>query len=651
MSSGRCRRRAARRLWLANVALATLIGLAYLSHVPPRASGATLLFAPIALASTMALLSLVPGLVLQAVAGLPWARTGAALQALAWSFFQLVLFADTRIYGIFRFHFNGMVWNLLTTPGAEDSVAIGARTWTLVGAAVSALALAQFLAARAWDRAGASRAEPVRRSRFPRPVPAMALALGLCVVTDKAVFAWSDLAGHRGIQSMSSLFPGYVRLTIRRFARTRLGQSIAHGGLDSTEGGVLDYPLEPIALPADGPRPNVLLIVIDSLRSDMLAAATMPRVFEVSRAARRFDDHLAAGNQTRHGVFGMLYGLPGSYWTPMLNERRSPVLLDALEAAGYDLRAFASASLASPELRSTCFAGLCREGSTARPGPVLAMDTDMPGRRPDWRIEDSLLHDSPGGRDTLTGERVAAWLREQGARRGQPFFAFVFLDAPHQVYSYPPEHEVFTPAATEIDYVSLAGRLDDATTRRLFNRYRNAVHYADAVTGAILDALEAARLSDATLVIVTGDHGEEFGENGFWGHMSNFCEEQVRVPLVMRGPGVAPGVESRPTSQMDLPATILEACGLPAASRSSWTVGESLLSPLPARRRIVAGWDRFALWTPGGIIWIPFAGRLGGSEVRDHDWIRLDEDDEDRVIEENADAIGALARDCGRFFR
>lgn len=641
------RRRSARRLWLLNVLLACLVGSAWLSHLPERASAVSLVFAPVALVSTLSLVSLAPGLALQLAAGIPWLRAAAALQGLAWSLFQLLVFADTRVYGMFRIHLNGMVWSLMTTPGTEDSVAIGRSTWLTLGLCVALVALAQAALFVRWSRPPAA---PQRAPWWRRRAVLAALLLGAVVVADKSVFAWSDLRGHRGIQSVSSLFPAYARLTVRRFARTQLGQSIAHGGLEGTEGGLLRYPLEPIALPAEGPRPNVVMIVVDSLRHDMLAPATMPFTSRLAETSRRFDDHLATGNGTRYGVFGMLYGLHGSYWKPMLDERRSPVLLDALEAAGYELRAFSSTSLGSPELRSTCFAGLCRKGSTAKPGLASTMESDEDFERHDERIEDALLHHSPHGRDTLTAERAAAWIGERANDEPRrPFFAFVFFDAPHQVYAYPPEHEVFTPAAEEIDYLALSSRLDPETTRLLFNRYKNAVHYADAMVARVVEGLDAAGLADSTWVMVTGDHGEEFGENGFWGHVSNFCAEQVKVPFVLRGPGIEPGVETRPTSHADIPATILEHAGLDPSLRARWTMGMNLLSPPESRRRVLAGWDRLAVWVPEGILTIPLAGIRGTVEVRDMKWQELADDEQDRAIAAHADLLVEIARDCGRF--
>ena len=276
-------------------------------------------------------------------------------------------------------------------------------------------------------------------------------------------------------------------------------------------------------LAEDAPRPNVLVVVIDSLRADMLAPEIMPHLSEFARGARTFRDHVSSGNATRFGLFGLIYGLHGSYWTPMCDEHRSPVLVDALLARGYEVRVLTSASMTFPEFRSNAW--------------VRVEDT----------VEDRLPSTRPGGRDDGTVERFEQWLGERDASR--PFFAFLLLDAPHQAYAFPEDCAVFRPYTDEIAYSQIDSDATPEERAALFNRYKNAVHYADQCTGRILDALGQRGLAQDTLIAVTGDHGEEFCESGVWGHTSNFTRAQTHVPFVLAGPHIPPGEETRPTSR------------------------------------------------------------------------------------------------------
>ena len=87
-----------------------------------------------------------------------------------------------------------------------------------------------------------------------------------------------------------------------------------------------------------------------------------------------------------------------------------------------------------------------------------------------------------------------------------------------------------------------------------------------------------------SLHIFTSDHGEAFGEHGIMGHSKGAWDEVLRIPLVLRGPGVAPGVHAEPASLADLPRTLCALLDLPPLP--GW-VGASLLDA-PSERTIYA---------------------------------------------------------------
>jgi arylsulfatase A-like enzyme len=94
--------------------------------------------------------------------------------------------------------------------------------------------------------------------------------------------------------------------------------------------------------------------------------------------------------------------------------------------------------------------------------------------------------------------------------------------------------------------------------------YVERLAVADAAVGAFLAALDAAGHRDDTLVVLTSDHGEAFGEHGAMGHGFNLHEEVLRVPLILRGPGVPAGrTDPTPVSTTDLAPTLLTAAGVP----------------------------------------------------------------------------------------
>jgi arylsulfatase A-like enzyme len=98
----------------------------------------------------------------------------------------------------------------------------------------------------------------------------------------------------------------------------------------------------------------------------------------------------------------------------------------------------------------------------------------------------------------------------------------------------------------------------------------------------VLDALEKSLVYDRTAIIVTSDHGEAFGEHGMIRHGFELWEELVRVPLIVRVPGVSPRHVQARRSAIDLAPTILDLCGVapPAPSTTDFLSGSSLVPDL-----------------------------------------------------------------------
>jgi uncharacterized protein len=610
--------------WIANSLVGAAIGTAWLSGLPVAATPRSLVFVVAALVSNTAMLAVLPGLLVLLLALLlPAGRVLAIAQGLVWAVFQLLLFADTRIWRLFRYHFNGMVWNVMTTPGSEDAVELGPKAWVLAAAGLLAVLAAM---AFAWSRWWL----PAHSSRPPRGKVALrgALLVFALVLLDKGLYAWADIVRDRSVTGLARAFPQYQRLTVQKLATKLFNARLEDrpSVVMAAEARMLRYPIEAPAIDPGGPRPNVLVVVIDSLRADMLAPETMPRTTAFCARARRFDDHLSGGNATRFGVFSLLYGIHGTYWMPVVEEHTPPVLVTKLQELGYDLRVLSTASLTFPEFRSTAF---------------VTMED---------KVEDKFPFARKPDRDARIASRFDEWLGErEAAGERAPFFCFALVDAPHGNYEWPAEETVFRPHAARVDYLEMASSPSTERVAEVFNSYRNAVHFGDLVAGRMIDALERRKLLEDTIVVITGDHGEEFFEHGFFGHTSNYTATQTHVPFVMGGPGIPPGVESRPTCHVDLAPTLLEICGADPRSRAKWSQGESLLAPPERRDRIFGGWEEAAIRVPGGILRVPLEGARGFVEAFDENWNRLDDDDV--VVASSGPAIAKLAQECRRFLR
>lgn len=615
--------------WLANALAGSLIGILYMGEVFDGASLGVRLYAYAALVSSVATIFAVPALALTLLSlVLPKPRWIGVIQSVTWTAALIALFVDTRVYGIFRYHLNGMVWNLITTPGGQETVDIGASTFLVLALAALVVFALEIVAWRSWFAGAIASTNESARSRRAKIAKWGFVLLIAIVVGEKATYAYADFRRDREITARSSVFPLYQRLTLNRLFSKVLGVDYGSRAKVDVSGAsfLLHYPIETPRIDRQGARPNILIVVLDSLRSDMLAESTMPRIHAWSKTARVFADHASGGNATRFGVFSLVYGIHGTYWMPVYEEKKPPVLVTTLQSLGYDMRVLSAAGMTYPEFRSTAW---------------VTMED---------KVEDNLPAEKKYERDRLVASHFDAWLAERDARHeAAPFFCFALLDSPHQTYTWPPEDTVFSPSVDRVDYLKAASRPSDPDIAAVVNSYKNAVHFADGVAADMIESLRRRGALENTIVVVTGDHGEEFWENGFFGHTSNFTREQVHVTFAMSGPGIPAGVETRPTSHVDLAPTLLELLGADPAQRAQWSQGENLMAPPATRERIVAGWQEVAVWVDGGILHVPLEGHKGLVDAYTWQW-KLHPDG-DRFIAAHARAIADLAAQCRRFLR
>jgi arylsulfatase A-like enzyme len=159
---------------------------------------------------------------------------------------------------------------------------------------------------------------------------------------------------------------------------------------------------------------------------------------------------------------------------------------------------------------------------------------------------------SPGfARETFAGAQ--RWLAGTGDR---PFFLFLHTYQVHDPYVPPEAYASLFAGDGQSDHYkdALRTQLDD---------YDREIRYTDDLLAGLLDALEAKHLERRTILVVTSDHGEGFGEHYWTRHGIDAHDEAILVPLVIRAPGrIAPGrVVEEPVGLMDLMPTLLELAG------------------------------------------------------------------------------------------
>ncbi len=517
------------------------------------------LFAHLALLSQIAVATLAVGLVLLLVGGVGGWRWLAVLAPAVATLLNLYVYVDRSVFAFYRFHLAWLELQALAMPGGLAALRVEPSAPLLFAAVVALLFLAELLAFRLLRRRCAARV--VEGAGVRRRWLAFAGVVGLLAVSDHVLYAASDLADARDVLRGARLVPFYQPFTIERLVR-RHGETVAVASESSA--GLPHYPQAPLRFAETARRPNVLWVVIDSWRADALSAENTPRIWNLAERSQVFDEHMSGGNSTQFGTFSMFYGLWASAEPTFAAEHRGPVLFDALKERGYRIEVLSSLELSLADFRRGLFVGV-QDDVVALPGPRAA------------------------DRDRQIRERFEAQLPERPD--APPFFAVAIMQSTHSGYDFDEADAPYRPYAPWVGFRGLgAGELQ----LHVYNRYRNAVHYADRLVGEMVDALERRGLLDDTIVLVTGDHGEEFDEHGYWGHNGAFTPEQVHVPLVLFVPGLAGRHRQGLTSHLDLPATVLGLLGV-TNGPSDYSLGRSLLGVQADPYAIACSADECAL--------------------------------------------------------
>ncbi|WP_161802491.1 sulfatase-like hydrolase/transferase [Stenotrophomonas maltophilia] len=534
-----------------------------------------------------ALLCCLPGWFCLAVA--PLRRAAGPLTVMMASAWLALVLVDARVYQLFGFHLNALVLALLLQGGLLQQLGMTSEAYAAAAAGIGVVvALAGGLLR------GLS-------SEWARPWllrPRWLLGLLPMVLLTQGMAIWHDARKRSdalaSLQAVPWLPTATARRTMEKWGLATTAGAMLQPGPVAEHGSALSYPRTALRCQADAPM-SILMLVVDSLRHDMLTPAQMPNVSRFATQAWQAQQHYSTGNNTMHGMFGLFYGLPALHTNTMIHHRRGPELLRQLDARGYQFHLYGGASLQGARMDRAVFV---ESDAVLRTAP-----DDVQQDRRDRHVIDRLRND----------------LRLQDPQR--PFLGFALLDSAHTPYAVPAEAERrFLPQSTSGDHLKVGRHMDPMP---LFNRYRNAVLKADVLIGDVLQTLQESGLAERTVVIVTSDHGESFNDLGQndWGHNSNFSDHQLRVPMLIRWPGHAPALETAVTSHMDLAPTLLRhllGCDNDVGDHSA---GLDLYSRLPPQRPLlVESWTSRAVRVGTSTLLLkPY-----GIEARDTDYRRVD---------------------------
>ena len=299
-------------------------------------------------------------------------------------------------------------------------------------------------------------------------------------------------------------------------------------------------------------RYNVLWVIIDAVRADHTSVLgygrrTTPYMEGLAREALLFTRAYSQSSATMLSIPSMLTGRdPGRMTWVEAREKLQPAaehvtLAERLGGEGY------------------------RTGMVA----TRYFSERLPGLLQGYERVAFAKHDRVEG--TASAAMLALSFLEDGPEPpggGSPFFLTLYLGAPH--YPYVPHEEGYP------DFGSSPGAI-----------YDQEIAYSDRYMGMVLDYLRLTPpLWDDTIVVVTADHGEEFGEHGGKEHAHTCYRESVHVPLLVRVPGLPPRRVDTQVALTDIAPTLVELLGVKRPAEGDLD-GHSLLLSALAPERLV----------------------------------------------------------------
>lgn len=308
--------------------------------------------------------------------------------------------------------------------------------------------------------------------------------------------------------------------------------------------------------PVARPPANILLVTIDTLRADRLGRGFTPTLDRLASQALRFSESRSVVPLTLPAHASIMTGqLPPAHGIRLngavtLGDR--PTLASRLKKAGYQTRAVVGAFVL--DRRFGLDAGFDEYDDR------IARDPDAMDRLQADRAANEVV------------DRAIALLGRTPTER--PWLLWVHVYDPHAPY---------TPPA-------------DALARAAGDEYNGEIAFVDAELTRLFAAVDARPDAANTATIVMGDHGESLREHGEPSHGMLVFEPALRVPLLIKAPGIAPAHRTDPASSVDVLPTALAAAGQPATGMA----GHSLLAaPEPDRESYAeTQYPTVAAWAP-----------------------------------------------------
>ncbi len=322
---------------------------------------------------------------------------------------------------------------------------------------------------------------------------------------------------------------------------------------------------------ANSEKPNVIVIVVDTLRADHLSAYgyqrdTSPFIDNLAREGVLFEHAISASSWTQPSHASML---TGRYTYEHKAENRPldgtyPTIGEALQKDGYRTGAFSGNTLFFTR-RQGFGRGFLHFEDNYQSVPDMFLNSSMTGFLFDfYGLRKVLKYEGVPTRRTAENinQSVLTWIDQD---KDKNFLVFINYFDVHDPYT-PPEPYRSKYSAEQAPGGLINGFVDryrpDLTPEQLqseMDAYDGSISYVDDQIKYLFNELDKRGLMENTIVIITADHGESLGEHNILQHGASLYLQEIHVPLIIWKPGLVPAGKSidLPVSTTALPGTIL----------------------------------------------------------------------------------------------
>lgn len=332
--------------------------------------------------------------------------------------------------------------------------------------------------------------------------------------------------------------------------------------------------LESAAVSAAAVHPDIHIIMVESLRADALSKKTSPYLWKMMEAeCQQLGRTWSSSNATHLSWYGFFHSQVPVFWRDTLeaiSERDTYLGSPALQwmkKSGYDL-----------QVRAVCDLGYKDFGLLNFGGGLSLVDVWQ-----DTQRGVDFDNNQISGREVITFRNLRKAVMERS--EGGAFF-FTALDSPHYNYYW---HDSYTPPYDDYEEnIQFPFNPSEEEIMRYKRRYWNSVAWVDHQVGEFCEFLKKEGRYENSVIIITGDHGEEFQEQGSWCHCSSLEPEQIEVPLLIKWPAaMGRGPAHAEASHLDVMPTLLDMLAAPSEVNGKM-VGRSLLGKLESHTQIAA---------------------------------------------------------------